>query len=80
MASEAGPSPQINRASFNIGGVEKPVLFAHPPSDVTFQITPTNQAHNLEFSLALDPASWSGPGDGVMFEVASRSLSAADGL
>jgi len=71
--SEAGSSPLINRTGFNLDGVEKPVLFAHPPSDVTFQITPTNQAHNLEFSLALDPASWSGPGDGVIFEVALAS-------
>ena len=77
VVSDAGSSLQINRTSFNIDGVEKPVLFAHPPSEVAFQVTPTPETPVLRFSLALSPESWSNLGDGVTFEVAiGESVSA----
>ena len=63
-------NPEVRRTGFIINGKEKPVLFAHPPSDIAYEVTPTPERQVLRFSLALDPASWSGEGDGVMFEVA----------
>ena len=62
-------TPSVRRSGFVINGEEKPVLFAHSPSDIPYEVTPTVERQVLRFSIALDPESWAGEGDGVSFEV-----------
>ncbi len=60
---------------FRVGGREEAVLFQHPPSSFSLELTPSEQSRFLVFRLALDPVVWSPDrGDGVLFE-----LSLADG-
>ena len=69
IIARVGATPEVRHTSFIINGEEKPVLFAHAPSDLAYKLTPTAERHVLRFSIALDPASWTGEGDGVRFEI-----------
>lgn len=70
ILARVGATPAVRHSGFVINGEEKPVLFAHAPSDLAYELTPTAERQVLRFSMALDPGSWTGEGDGVMFEVA----------
>jgi hypothetical protein len=69
IIAEVGATPDVRHIGFVINGEEKPVLFAHAPSELAYELTPTAERQVLRFSVALDPASWTGAGDGVMFQV-----------
>lgn len=65
----AGTSIQVRRSGFTIDGVEKPVLFAAPPTDISVEANVGPSERFLRFSVALDPVSWDGTDDGVLFSV-----------
>ncbi len=69
IIARSGATPAVRRSGFVINGEEKPVLFAHAPSELAYELTPAAERQVLRFSVALDPGSWTGEGDGVMFEV-----------
>ncbi len=70
----------IRRSAFLINGVQKVVLFQHPPSRIDDEITLRGQTH-LNCALGLDPAVWApDKGDGVVFQVDATSLSSAQEL
>jgi hypothetical protein len=55
--------------SFNINNDIRPVLFEHPPSQITYKLTLPKRVF-LSFGIALDPEAWSpDKGDGVLFEL-----------
>jgi len=63
------PGPEfIARAAFDLEGDFRRVLFEHPPARIEIPVEETGKHHGLQFGLALDPAQWSQPGDGVWFE------------
>lgn len=51
---------------------ERPVLFAHPPSTITYNLELPQAPSFLWVCPALDPMVWDWPGDGVRFEVRIR--------
>jgi hypothetical protein len=67
----------IGQSTFTIDGIQKGVLFQHPPSRIDYE-TVLQEPTRLQFALALDPKAW-GPekGDGVAFQVDAVNLSAA---
>ena len=69
IIAEVGETPEVRHLGFVINGVEKPVLFAHAPSEIPYEVIPAPERNVLRFSVALDPASWEGGGDGVTFDV-----------
>ncbi len=53
----------------DIGGDARPVLFAHPPAEVSLQCTIPAES-TLVFSYAMAPVTYDKAGDGVRFEIA----------
>ncbi|MBX3010601.1 MAG: hypothetical protein KF832_03800 [Caldilineaceae bacterium] len=53
-------------------GDERPVIFAHAPTEVTWNLTLPPTATFLWLSPALDPVAWGWGGDGVTFTVIIR--------
>lgn len=51
---------------------ERPVLFAHPPSTITYALRLPRTPSFLWLCPALDPIAWDWPGDGVRFDVQIR--------
>jgi hypothetical protein len=51
-----------------INGLERRVVFAHPPSRISVRLRLSSGAR-FETSLMMDPSSWNQPGDGVRFRV-----------
>ncbi len=51
-----------------IRGISKRCIFAEPTSRITWRVTPPPYGW-LSTSLALEPAAWDAPGDGVLFRV-----------
>ena len=70
---DANPSrPGIALNVFRINGAEEAVLFQHPPSTLSYELTPSADSRFLSFRLALSPAVWSPDrGDGVLFEISA---------
>jgi hypothetical protein len=63
-------APMISRSAFSLNGIDRDVLFQHPPSDrlrLTTRV-PVDQP-NLQISPALSPLVLNGCGDGVTFSV-----------
>lgn len=57
------------RPSFFYLDTAKPILFQHPPSQISYHYTLPDRAM-LQFSIALSPETWKlGKGDGVQFEI-----------
>jgi tetratricopeptide (TPR) repeat protein len=48
---------------------ERPTLFMHPPSLVTYTLSLPSQPMVLRFDMGMDPQAHDWPGDGVTFEV-----------
>ena len=71
LAQNAGtPLPLIREAVFTIQGDTKPVLFQHPRSErLPFVTTISPDKSTLSFSLAMDPAVFSGCGAGVDYRL-----------
>ena len=62
--------PRARLDTFMINGEEEPVLFQHPTSLLSYDLTPMDESRYLSFRMALDPEVWSPDrGDGVLFEV-----------
>jgi hypothetical protein len=58
---------------FKINGQEEAVLFQHPISSLSYDLTPDEDSRFLLFKLAMDPAVWRPDrGDGVSFTVSAR--------
>ena len=58
---------------FTIDGEDDVVLFQHPISSLSYDLTPNEQSRFLLFRLAMDPQVWQPDlGDGVLFEVSVR--------
>jgi hypothetical protein len=53
---------------WQIDGLERRVIFAHPPSRISVQLQLSSGAR-FETSLMMDPSCWNQPGDGVRFRV-----------
>ncbi len=53
------------KKTFEIGGDKRPALFQHPPCLITIPAQGQTGRPVLMASIALDPASWAGEGDGV---------------
>lgn len=51
----------------------RPVLFAHPPSTISYDIIIPRTPSFIWLCPALDPLAWDWPGDGVGFEVQIRA-------
>jgi hypothetical protein len=60
----------VQNSAFTIDGVRRRVLAQHPSSQVSYDLELGEDTTTLSFQVALDPASWTEPGDGVTFEVA----------
>ncbi|MFN8059584.1 MAG: hypothetical protein U0Q12_10500 [Vicinamibacterales bacterium] len=58
----------INTGTLAIGGDEKPILFMHPTSRVTYVVTVPYDGWFRAF-LAIRPEAWEQPGDGVLFRM-----------
>ena len=64
--------------SFNINNDIRPVLFEHPPSQITYKLTLPKRV-SLSFGIALNPKTWSADkGDGVLFELYMRDGSISE--
>lgn len=67
----AEDSSYVRRTSFLISGWRREVLFQHPPSEVSYQVSLPPAAH-LRFSTAVSNEAWDlgdDAGDGVVFEI-----------
>ncbi len=53
---------------WDVGGVNKPVIFEHPSAKVSYDLK-VDQPAKLTSAISLDPSSWDQSGDGVLFEV-----------
>ncbi len=63
------PDPSyVTRGRCGIGGDARDVLFAHPPSAVTFR-RDVEPETSLVFAVAMDPSTYEAPGDGVRFTI-----------
>jgi hypothetical protein len=63
--------PRIEKLT--IGNKTQYAIFQHPlviQSNITYSNIQIPQNASLEFSIAMDPAVWNEPGDGVQFEIA----------
>ncbi|MFB3785925.1 MAG: glycosyltransferase [bacterium] len=58
----------VTRGRCGIGGDARDVLFAHPPSAVTFR-RDVEPGTTLVFAVAMDPSTYEAPGDGVRFTI-----------
>lgn len=58
----------VYATSWNIVGVNKPVLFEHPNARVSY-VLKVEQPAKLSSLISLDPSSWDKSGDGVLFEI-----------
>jgi hypothetical protein len=62
-------TPVLRQITFLIEGIARPVLFQHPPSEISYEVE-IKKPSFLRFYLALHPRVWSEEkGDGVLFEV-----------
>lgn len=63
-----GGEPRIEPRPASMGGAEKMAIFAHPTSEISFQL-PINPGARLRFMIGLDPDCWETESDGATFEV-----------
>ena len=68
LAANPG-TPGLALRAYRIQAQGRPVLFQHPPSSLSFDLTPREDSRFLLFSLAMDRQVWDRAGDGVQFEV-----------
>ena len=70
LAANPG-TPGLALRAYRIQDQGKPALFQHPPSSLSYYLTPKEDSRFLRFSLAMDPQVWDRAGDGVQFKVAA---------
>jgi len=69
----ADDQSRIELRSVPMDGTERPAIFAHPESEITWRLR-INPDAKLTFRIGLHPDSWATTGDGVTFEVLVREL------
>jgi hypothetical protein len=70
LMSHTANTSQVRLQLYRIDGQEEAVLFQHPPSSLSYDLTPSEDSRFLTFRLALDPVVWAPDfGDGVLFQV-----------
>jgi glycosyltransferase involved in cell wall biosynthesis len=63
------PKPEyVRRGQFVLGGVPRPVLIAHPPARVAFDLN-VPAGTRLRFGIGMAPGTFDKPGGGVAFEI-----------
>lgn len=58
----------VNKTNWILQDQKKPVLLEHPPARLKYRLDITRPA-TLKTAIAIDPAVWDKPGDGVQFEI-----------
>lgn len=72
--------PLFEQAAFTINGSERDVLMLRPPASLSYTIHVPADATFLTTSLATDPETWDGGGDGVTFQLDVIASGEADRL
>jgi len=57
----------VHTTEWTINGVTHPVLYAHPPTRISYPLD-INQPAVFKTAIAIDPSTWDKNGDGVLFE------------
>ncbi len=72
------PDPAyVWRGVQTIEGIQREVLFAHPPSTLTFSTTIPSKA-KLSLAVAMDPSTYDQSGEGVLFRVLCEGQTLAE--
>jgi arylsulfatase A-like enzyme len=68
----ADDKTRIEERSVSMGGAEKAAIFAHPTSEIRFQLR-INRGAQLRFTIGLHPDCWETASDGATFKVLIRT-------
>lgn len=79
-AERRPPDPAaFSRETVVIGGVSRRVIFAHPPTRLTYTLRLPARAR-LTTAIAIKPEAWSGSGDGAVFRIGIADARRYDAL